>query len=157
MYYIWYLSIFYDSPYPSNKEPIWNFLVASRSSISHPWLLVEDYNDILFPLEVSGEKFYQGRADKFANMTANCILMDLGFKGHPFTWRHNYKSNFKVAKRLDRTLADLSWRMTFLKASILTSFPLTLIIILLVLFAMWVKKGDSPFGLKLLGQTIYSL
>ncbi|KAF7822605.1 ribonuclease H [Senna tora] len=100
------------------REKIWLQLSALKGKINGPWLMMGDFNDILYPSEVNGGSFYQGRANKFADMMNNCDLMDLDCKGPKFTWRRNCKNNIKVSKRLDRALANADWRIHFAEASV---------------------------------------
>lgn len=72
--------------YMASRDPFWNYLISLRSKINHPWLLVGDFNEVLLPYEIIGGNFYNARAKKFAKMIDNGDLLDLGFKGHPFTW-----------------------------------------------------------------------
>lgn len=76
------MSAMYANHCPTNRLLLWDHLSHLSKSISGPWLLV----DIPLP----------------------CKLMDLGFKGPKFTWRRNTRNNIKVAKMLDRALANNS-------------------------------------------------
>ncbi|KAF7813062.1 uncharacterized protein G2W53_034038 [Senna tora] len=100
----WVFFAVYGSLNLSTREQLWKHLEEVKCSISCPWLLLGDFNDILLPNEVAGGSFYPHRAEKFANMMEACNLMDLRANGSPFTWRRNTKNNNKVAKRLDRAL-----------------------------------------------------
>lgn len=46
-------------------------------------------------------------------MLASCDFIDLGSVGGLFTWRKNTTNGGHVRKRLDRGLADVSWRLIF--------------------------------------------
>lgn len=80
-------------------------------------------------------------------MIDNGTLIDLGFKGNPFTWRHNSRSCATVAKRLDRALVDLNWRLAFPEALVFNIFssysdhnPIGVF-----LCRFEILKGDHPF------------
>ena len=46
-------------------------------------------------------------------MLADCGLIDLGFVGLPFTYDNGREGNANVKLRLDRAVADSSWRDLF--------------------------------------------
>ena len=51
---------------------------------------------------------------KFRLALEDCDLQDLGFFGDPFTWRNNHHVAASFTKeRLDRAVANSSWRYTF--------------------------------------------
>jgi len=83
-----------------------------------PWILLGDFNDILLISEQRGGHFSQPRADKFADMIANCNLLVLDSFGSKFTWQARCRGNRLVSRRLDRGLCDIEWRMRFPKATI---------------------------------------
>lgn len=51
--------------------------------------------------------------DNFAFTLHTNGLLDLGFVGFPFTWRHGDPSHIGVAKRLDRIYATRNWLFFF--------------------------------------------
>lgn len=47
------------------------------------------------------------------DMISSCHLLDAGFQGSPFTWRHG-----RLYQRLDKVLINIQWRMKFQSTSI---------------------------------------
>jgi hypothetical protein len=55
-----------------------------------PWLLVGDFNEILFAHEKEGGKpRRQQQMDSFREALELCGVEDLGYEGDCFTWRNN--------------------------------------------------------------------
>lgn len=62
---LWFCSAVYASHVPTVRETLWQHLVQLRSTISGPWLLMGDFNEVLLPSEVRGGNFVMSRASKF--------------------------------------------------------------------------------------------
>lgn len=58
---IWRLTKFYGSPEEPRKKESWNLLRHLRTSNSHPWLVVGDFNEILFSFEKKGGQLREER------------------------------------------------------------------------------------------------
>lgn len=50
----WLCTGLYASPYHSVRPSIWNHLCDLSSSVSDPWLILGDFNEIISPLEQKG-------------------------------------------------------------------------------------------------------
>lgn len=109
----WTCSAIYASPVPVSREILWDHLQSLRSLSNDPWLLFGDFNEILLPSEVSGGQFSSSRAAKFSHAMDDCDLLDLGDKGHQFTWFRKAVGDRPISKRLDRALYDSEWRIQF--------------------------------------------
>lgn len=107
----------YASPIPAQRSPIWQYLCHLSSSINFPWLLIGDFNEIVLPGDQRGV-FLQARADTFGRVMDHCGLVDLNIVGGRFTWHKNCRGNRFVAKKLDRGIANLQWRLNFPEAFI---------------------------------------
>lgn len=84
--------------------------------MNDPWLLLGDFNKVLFLSEVRGGHYVRSYAAKFSEVLDQCGLSDLGAKGNAFTWYRRASGERPVAKRLDRALADCDWRTEFSEA-----------------------------------------
>lgn len=68
-----------------------------------------DFNDILYPEEKRGGlQRSRGSCGRFQTLLNNCGLLDLGFRGYPFTWRNNRSGTDFIESRLDRVLVSSS-------------------------------------------------
>lgn len=113
---LWHCSTIYASPIPVVRDILWKHLQNIRASITGPWLLMGDFNEILVPSEVRGGNFSLSRATKFSNSMEDCNLLDLGAVGNAFTWFRRAIGSQPISKRLDRALADIDMRRGFPEA-----------------------------------------
>ncbi|KAK7255751.1 hypothetical protein RIF29_29170 [Crotalaria pallida] len=85
----WLVTAIYASPTPAGRHPLWDYLVNFRGSVSVPWLMLGDFNDISHPSEVKRGNFYSTPSPSFNNMMMACNIVDLGNIGCKFSWVHN--------------------------------------------------------------------
>ncbi|XP_057432951.1 uncharacterized protein LOC130725777 [Lotus japonicus] len=109
----WVCSAVYASPIPANREILWRHMTLLRRRFLLPWLLLGDFNEILFPSEVRGGDFLPNRAAMFASVLDTCQLVDLGAVGRRFTWFRKANDRLILSKRLDRALGDMEWKVAF--------------------------------------------
>lgn len=112
----WVCTGLYASPIPANRPPTWQHLCQLSNSISEPWLVVGDFNDIIMSSEQNGGSFVQHRANALLSMMDSCDLLHLPTAGGHFTWHKNCRGHRQVAKKLDRGMANSSWRTAFSQA-----------------------------------------
>ncbi|XP_059630205.1 uncharacterized protein LOC132273206 [Cornus florida] len=75
---------------------------------------MDDFNAILHRDEKQGRRLKQGWMLKdFKHFLEDCELLDLRFKGFPFTWRNNRDFGKLILARLDRALAIHHWSHLF--------------------------------------------
>jgi exonuclease III len=110
---------------PENKELTWRALRNLKQQGSGPWLLMGDFNEILFQHEkVGGTPKPQAQMDRFREAIEFCELTDLGFMGDIFTWRnHSHRHDHYVKERLDRAVANIEWRYIYPAMKIINGEP----------------------------------
>lgn len=113
---MWFFTGVYASPRITNRDNLWGYLKNIRPHLSSPWLLMGDFNEIMFPLEVKGGEFLISAARKFVDTIDTCYLIDLGATESQYTWYRKEGGLHKIAKRLDRALGDSDWRRLFPEA-----------------------------------------
>lgn len=59
----WMCTSIYASPTFFNILLIWHYLSNLSLSINDPWLIIGDFNEIIYPGEQNGDGFIQARAD----------------------------------------------------------------------------------------------
>lgn len=92
---------------------VWENLKTLATSIHEPWLSIRDFNAIVSREESTSSGGANTRRYKFARWINDLELIDLSFAGNPFTWVCGNNSATRIAKRLDRGLANITWRMSF--------------------------------------------
>ncbi|CAL1367531.1 unnamed protein product [Linum trigynum] len=82
-------------------------------------------NVILFPEEkLGGGPPRNESVIPFKNFVDDNALMDLDFKGYPFTWKDNREGQRRVEERLDRALCSALWRSKFRNALVFHELPI---------------------------------
>ncbi|XP_061368327.1 uncharacterized protein LOC133311321 [Gastrolobium bilobum] len=102
------------------RDKLWDELKCLSASISDPWLLGGDFNEIAFTNEKKGGVLpNQSKCGKFASVLRDCQVDDMGCDGSAFTWQGpKWGGMHKIYKRLDRVVAIVSWRMSFDEARV---------------------------------------
>jgi hypothetical protein len=85
---IWRLTGVYGEPRCEDKYKTWDRIRELHSQHNLPWVLIGDFNEILFSHEKEGGNprplnFMQN----FRDVLTDCNLHDIGFLGDQFTWR----------------------------------------------------------------------
>ncbi|KAH7833000.1 hypothetical protein Vadar_002245 [Vaccinium darrowii] len=76
-----------------------------------------DFNDILSSEEKRGGlQHAMWSFSRFQSLLDECDLVDLGFRGYPFTWRNNRRGSDFIESRLDRVLASSPWNLHYHQA-----------------------------------------
>ena len=79
--------------------------------VKGPWCCIGDFNAILH----AGEKLsaytppFKQKAE-FGSILDSCGLLDLGFRGYPFTWNNKRPGRANTRQRLDRVVSNIGWR-----------------------------------------------
>lgn len=78
-----------------------------------------DFNEALWQFEhLSVRQRGEGQMLAFRELIQNCDLHDLGFSGVPFTYDNHREGRNNVRVRVDRALADDSWRDIFSESQV---------------------------------------
>ena len=114
------LTAVYASPNFAKRKIFWNYLENIAATISLPWVLLGDFNDMISEDEkLGGLPLNKIRIVAFKNCMDKCGLMDLGFQGPRFTWPNKSPAwNGPIQERLDRGLGNAEWKLLFPKAEI---------------------------------------
>lgn len=143
----WLCTAVYASPTPSCRTHLWHHFGELSSTVNCQWLMLGDFNEILLPGDQRGGIFVKFRADAFGNMLDKCGMVDLNTTGGRFTWHRNCKGNRTIAKKLDRAVANIQWRMSFPEAfvEVLCCFHSDHNPIFLRLGGLPQERGPRPF------------
>lgn len=84
-----------------------------------PWLLLGDFNQIVYTYEKSrGIPASDTRLKPFWDVIRACDLIDLGFLGSRFTWTNMRKGHTNVQEMLYRVLGNRVWMVNFPEARV---------------------------------------
>ncbi|KAF9589899.1 hypothetical protein IFM89_029262 [Coptis chinensis] len=113
----WTACFFYGSPYKP-KDNSWN-PIRQLSSSQQPILIIGDMNIILSAEEQQGGRDYEFIDGYPAHdIIRDQGLLDLGFKGSPFTWSNKRVATDNIQKRLDRALSNSECHLLFPNATL---------------------------------------
>lgn len=105
----WYFTFMYACPHPSGRLIVWEELKEFSTSHPEPWCLAGDFNIVLFDNEkVGGAPANQASCETFSDCINACQLLDIGFEGPMFTWKHG-----QLLERLGRVLCNAAWQSLF--------------------------------------------
>lgn len=82
----WTLTGMYASPTYSKRLELWHHLSSLKDTITGPWMIIGDFNEIILPSEQKGGTFNQSRAEALNRTLNDCNLIDVSTKGATFTW-----------------------------------------------------------------------
>ncbi|CAL1411808.1 unnamed protein product [Linum trigynum] len=120
-----YITFVHAPSDPNRRRDFWDRISSLRSSFDDKWVVIGDMNVILFPEEkLGGGPPRNESVIPFKNFVDDNALMDLGFKGYPFTWNNNREGQRRVEERLDRALCSASWRSKFRNALVFHELPI---------------------------------
>lgn len=116
----WLFSAIYASPDSGRRRELWRKLEEVKDNFNGPWLLAGDFNETMSIEERNGANGseMQRRCRAFSDWVNSNGLLDLGSSGPDHTWFvGDSQETFKSAK-LDRGLANDSWRLRFEEAAV---------------------------------------
>ncbi|GMI74475.1 hypothetical protein HRI_001116800 [Hibiscus trionum] len=110
----WRFTSFYGNPVESQRSSSWDLLRSLDTDRTSPWLVAGDFNEVMLASEKKGGCVRSERnMEAFRSAMCDCDLADLGFSGNWYTWERGRLSSNNVRERLDRGIANPSWRACF--------------------------------------------
>ena len=110
----WRFTGFYGEPITHKKFESWELLRQLNRQFGLPWLCCGDFNEILRGSEkMGGSNRSHAQMQLFRDTIDECGFLDMGYKGHPFTWKKFFRDGRTIAERLDRCLANNEWLVRF--------------------------------------------
>ncbi|GMI79785.1 hypothetical protein HRI_001647800 [Hibiscus trionum] len=99
----WRCTGFYGAPEEQNRGESWNLLRQLDDLSEVPWLVIGDFNELLFSFEKMGGLLRsQRQMDAFRMALDDCSLSDIGYQGRWFTWEKGKFESTNIRERLDR-------------------------------------------------------
>lgn len=98
---------FYGEPITHKRFESWDLLRRLNRQFGLPWLCSGDFNEILRGSEkIGGSNRSHTQMQLFRDTIDECGFLDMGYKGHPFTWKKFFSDGRTIVERLDRCLAN---------------------------------------------------
>lgn len=92
------------------KSLFWDEMSLLAQECSLPWFTIGDFNDVISPNEKKGGNLLSSSSSScLANGLQECNLIDIGFKGNPFTWNNKRLGDANIQERLNRAVANERW------------------------------------------------
>lgn len=99
----------------SQKHHTWTFLKRLASIFSYLCYCFGDFNEIMHLYEKHGGNDRNlNSMVEFREAVQASNLVDMGFKGHPFTWSNRKHGAHYIEERLDRVLCSKDWSSNFM-------------------------------------------
>ncbi|XP_027166343.1 uncharacterized protein LOC113766338 [Coffea eugenioides] len=110
----WWLMCVHASTDSNIRKEQWKHIAERKKDWGEAWLLVGDFND----LQSNGEKWGgRVRAESsfkdFNSFIGDNGLLDIGYKGLPWTWSNYWEGEGVLKERLDRGLCSAEWLQWF--------------------------------------------
>ncbi|CAM8882672.1 unnamed protein product [Rhodiola kirilowii] len=106
-----HFTVFYGNPVTHRRSESWNLLRKLSDNNSLRWLVLGDFNEILFSWEKVGRRVRkEWQMQSFRETVEDCGLMDLGYFGIPYTFSNRQTGQLETRARLDRAFANLEWK-----------------------------------------------
>ncbi|CAM8901772.1 unnamed protein product [Rhodiola kirilowii] len=137
-----YLTLFYGHPKLQERTQSWELLRRLKRVADKPWVVIGDFNEIAYSWEWESRRTRQAwQMENFRRCLDDCNLLDLGYKGGPFTYSNKRKEEQEVKARLDRAVANQGWRSMFPKALVNHSFANSSDHIPIVIYTDGIKRA----------------
>lgn len=110
----WRMSCFYGFPERGRRRDSWNLIRRLSGLDSLPWLILGDFNDLLYVTDKKGENPHPSYLlNGFREVITDCHLLEIDLCGGKFTWEKSRGSSTWVREKLDRGFASQSWWAKF--------------------------------------------
>ncbi|CAM8888112.1 unnamed protein product [Rhodiola kirilowii] len=108
------LTVFYGNPISHKRAESWELLRTLSKQGEDPWLVLGDFNEVLFGWESKGRRLRrEWQMRSFREAIEDSGLSDLGYRGTPFTFSNRREGDFEMRARLDRAFGNDQWSTLF--------------------------------------------
>ncbi|KAJ1415409.1 Zinc finger, CCHC-type [Sesbania bispinosa] len=122
----WSTTFVYGNPRFNQRRNLWDRLQALLGRNDLPWICLGDFNEVLSQAEkVGSQPINNVGVNLFRQFLEDTGLMDLELKGSKYAWSSNPRNGFVTKEKLDRILANWSWRALFQHAMALAIPPIS--------------------------------
>lgn len=115
----WLFVGFYGPSYYSKEKKAWGNLFALLESRQGLWAVMGDFNFIVNEEEqLGGIKGGSSAINYLKELLFELNAVDLGYSRNKFTWARGKWGKASIKRRLDRGMANISWRFAYPRATI---------------------------------------
>ena len=146
--FLWAFSGVYGPTQNGLRESFWEELGSIKGLWECPWCVGGDFNEVLFPNEISRGGRLSNSMRRFSDILSDLELRDLPLQGGPYTWSGG--RNDRAMSRLDRFLVTANWEshcnkviQRRLPRPVSDHFPI-------LLDSDGVRTGPAPFRFELM-------
>lgn len=112
-------SLVHGPAYWKDKGEFWEDLGSVGTSNTLPRVSIGDFNEVLLSLEKQGGRLLPGSSScGLRHFMDSMGFVDLGFSGRKFTWNNGRIGLANIRERLDRSIANVQWRVNFPNAGV---------------------------------------
>ncbi|XP_031120872.1 uncharacterized protein LOC116024110 [Ipomoea triloba] len=106
----WRMTGFYGFPERARRSASWDLLRSLVDRSTLPWVVLGDFNDLLFQHEKRGGNPHPDSLLRgFGEAVDECRLTQLPMQGYQFTWERGNGTLDWMEERLDKVLARADW------------------------------------------------
>jgi endonuclease/exonuclease/phosphatase family metal-dependent hydrolase len=115
----WRTTFVYGEPRAQDRRNMWDLLRWLKSNSQEPWLMLGDFNEVLWDFEhFSARHRPERQMVDFREILSHCDLHDLGFSRFPWTYDNKQRGESNVQVRLDHVVASPDWKQIFPSAHV---------------------------------------
>ncbi|CAN1131567.1 hypothetical protein LINPERHAP2_LOCUS6476 [Linum perenne] len=105
-----YVTCVYGAPECSDRDEVWQSILAFNRDTLTPWCLIGDFNAIRTPEEKEAARPPNPRSMReFNGFITDARITDIPFIGQNYTWSNNQEVGRTVRQRLDRAMCNIGW------------------------------------------------
>ncbi|XP_019166597.1 PREDICTED: uncharacterized protein LOC109162331 [Ipomoea nil] len=107
----WRMTCYYGFPERNRRNESWELLrsLASRSDL--PWVVMGDFNDLLYQHEKrGGNPHLSSLLRGFGDTIEDCVLSQMPMEGYQFTWEKGQGTPNWIEEKFDKVLTPNDWR-----------------------------------------------
>ncbi|XP_010314397.2 uncharacterized protein [Solanum lycopersicum] len=104
------LTVVYDFNTIEQRKSLWTDLNLLVQSVTHPWLIIGDFNALLSSKDrQDGALVTLNEIKDFAECVKDIGINEIQWKGNYYTYNNKHIGNARISSRIDRALGNDAW------------------------------------------------